>query len=99
MPPLEALIWLIALVGLAIYEPTSGDHVSFCILNNLGFTFCPGCGIGRSISHVLNGDFQASMAMHPMGILALPILLFRIVTLLINHYKIFNYGQSNRTPS
>ena len=95
LPPTEAMIWLLAIIGLAIYEPTNGEHVSFCLLNNLGLTFCPGCGIGRSISHALHGDIQASFAMHPMGLFALPVLVFRILSLIINHFKHFNYGQSN----
>jgi len=77
---LEACVWLMALIMLAITDPTL-HHFTLCPLANLGFEFCPGCGLGRSISFLLHGEFAKSMAMHPMGIFALMVLLYRIVSL------------------
>lgn len=79
----EALIWVIAIVALATMDPTAA-HVSLCPLANLGWDFCPGCGLGHSIAYIFRGDFAASFAEHPLGLPALIMLLFRVVTLVIN---------------
>jgi len=75
----EALFWIAGLVYLAVIDPYASNHLSFCPLHNLGFDFCPGCGLGRSISFILHGDIGGSLAVHPLGIPALGILGHRIV--------------------
>lgn len=90
--PLELIFWITALVLLRVGNSTA-HHFSFCLLSNLGFeTWCPGCGIGRSISCILNGEFEASFKQHWFGFPALLILLHRIYTLLqkIEFKKILN---------
>jgi hypothetical protein len=72
----EAWIWLTAVIFLALQEPGC-DHYSLCPLHNLGITFCPGCGLGRSISLIFQGDFLASFRMHPLGMPAIVLLLWR----------------------
>ena len=58
----EATIWIIALAALAVFNPYApGKHFTLCILSHLGFDWCPGCGIGHSISFLLHGDFQSSL--------------------------------------
>ena len=79
---LEAVIWLIGLAYLALIDPHSSTHLSFCPLHNLGFDFCPGCGLGRSISLILHGDVTVSLAAHPLGIPALLILCYRIAVII-----------------
>lgn len=77
----EAWIWVIALLVLACINPHSENLVSFCPLHYFGFEFCPGCGLGKSISHLLHGDPVTSFKTHPLGIFAFIILLTRIITL------------------
>ena len=94
--PLEAFIWSLALIVLAIYNPLTDQHMSFCIFKIFGFNYCPGCGLGRSISFLLHGDIGNSLKMHPLGIPALLILLFRIVNLsynFLNNFKTHNNGK------
>ncbi|MEP2772091.1 MAG: DUF2752 domain-containing protein [Fulvivirga sp.] len=79
----EAIIWLLALIALASMEPTA-EHASLCPLANLGWEFCPGCGLGHSIAFIFRGDFEASFAAHPLGLPALIMLVFRISTLVVN---------------
>jgi len=79
----EAIIWLLALTALASMDPTA-EHVSLCPLANLGWEFCPGCGLGHSIAYIFRGDFVASFAAHPLGLPALIMLVFRISTLVVN---------------
>lgn len=82
----------IALLGMLLLattlDPTSSAP-SYCILKQLGSDFCPGCGLGRSMALASQGSYQASFQMHPLGIVAIPVLMFRVIQLLIrnHHYK------------
>lgn len=88
--PWEGFVWLGGLTALALL---SGEaHFSLCPLKNAGLGFCPGCGLGRSISLLFRGEFQASLQAHPLGIFAVIILSFRIVNLTKLHIR--NYGKS-----
>jgi hypothetical protein len=90
--PLEALIWFFGLITLALISPDAG-HFTICPLSNLGFDFCPGCGLGHSISLLFRGEFAKSFAAHPLGIFAVIILTYRIIHLTKNYLKL--YGTSN----
>lgn len=85
--PLEAIIWILALVLLMINDPGYAQAASLCPFHNMGLGFCPGCGIGISISHAFRGQFEASINSHPLGIVAILILTSRIFTLLKRSYK------------
>ncbi len=82
----EAVIWIVALVLLAL-TPIQGDHYSLCIFNNLGIGFCPGCGLGHSITYFFHGDLKASFYAHPLGIPAIAILMFRIFSIFKQNKK------------
>ena len=84
--PLEAFLWLGILVALFLYNPVSDKHMSLCLFNKLGLEFCPGCGLGRSISYIFNGDIHNSLVMHPLGIPALLILSARMINLFHNFF-------------
>lgn len=75
---IEAFIWIIALISLASMDPTLEQHYTFCLFSNLGLTFCPGCGIGHSISSTLRGNFIQAFSYHPLGAFAIIMLLYRI---------------------
>jgi hypothetical protein len=77
----ELSIWITALILLAFMSPTN-THASLCPLNASGVDFCPGCGLGHSISWLLHGNITASLKSHPFGIAAIIILLIRIYTLI-----------------
>ena len=83
---MEAIIWLTALIILAFSAPWNQHH-SLCIFNNLGFKYCPGCGLGHSISYFFRGDIVTSFNTHPLGIPAVGMLLFRSVHLLNKSLK------------
>ncbi|MCF8228676.1 MAG: DUF2752 domain-containing protein [Bacteroidales bacterium] len=84
---LEAFIWMGALVFLAFQDP-GVHHYSLCPLHNLGLDFCPGCGLGRSISAFFQGDLKTSFELHPLGFFAVIILSVRIFMVFKNA---FNY--------
>ncbi|WP_430816271.1 DUF2752 domain-containing protein [Carboxylicivirga sp. RSCT41] len=79
---LEAYFWLIALVSLALSSPDKATHYTLCIFKNLGFDFCPGCGLGRSITFLFHGQFVNSWHSHPLALLAVIVLLYRVFKLL-----------------
>ena len=80
--PTELLFWLGGLAYLAFIDPEGSGLPSLCILKAVGITYCPGCGMGASISYVLHGDVSMSMASHPLGIFALIVIVHRIILLL-----------------
>lgn len=80
---LELLFWVIALVLLATTN-VQQHHFTLCPLANLGFEdWCPGCGLGRSISHVFHGQLTQSFKEHWFGLPALIIILYRVYTLIM----------------
>jgi hypothetical protein len=91
--PFEAIVWLMGLTYLAFRNPDSAPHFSLCPLRNAGWDFCPGCGLGESITLLFHGEFALSLATHPLGILAVSILSYRIITL-FNQFK-KNYGKDH----
>lgn len=93
----ELTAWIVALVLLATMDPGTSTHYSFCIFKFIGIPFCPGCGLGHSISYLFHGDIRASFSAHPLGIFALAVILFRIYKLsslhIFSHLQTNNYGQ------
>ena len=90
---LEALLWVGAILWLAMgvdYRATAAGFCPFRILGLetiTGLERCPGCGLGRSIAAALHGAFQLSWQHHWMGIPALLIICSRIVTLIRTQIK------------
>jgi len=90
----ELSAWVIALSLLAFMDPQSNTHYSLCPFKFIGISFCPGCGIGHSISYIFHGSIHASFSEHPLGIFALAVILWRIFRL--SQYHLFSYSQINR---
>ncbi len=80
----ELITWTCALGYLFFLDISGGEHFSFCIFRLLGFDHCLGCGIGRSIHCAMHFDWSSSLNYHWLGIPALAIIIFRIITLLKN---------------
>lgn len=78
--PIELICWVTALVGLYFVNP-GAHHFTLCPLQHLGVDWCPGCGLGRSISLLMHGEFKASVAMHILGIPAFLVLVHRVYVL------------------
>ncbi len=90
--PLELVFWILALLALAMLNPSDSTHLSLCPLHHLGITWCPGCGLGRSIGLLMAGKWKASWEMHPLGVFALVVILIRIVELFKHIKTIRKYG-------
>jgi hypothetical protein len=82
----ELIFWVASLALLGLMSPGSDPHFSLCIFRMLEINFCPGCGLGHSISYLSRGNIQASLSAHPLGIFALMVILFRIYKLLQLHF-------------
>lgn len=94
--PFEIFTWVAALVALKIYTSDSDAHFTVCPLQRAGFDFCPGCGLGRSMAYALDGHFLAAWHVHPLGIFAVIVLLYRVIQLTLNYKNL--YGQNYRNP-
>ncbi len=86
--PLEAAIWLGALLALGLMDPAGGRHITLCPIAGMGFDFCPGCGLGRSISWLLHGAISESLQAHPLGIVTAVVLIGRTTQLVKSHFAI-----------
>jgi hypothetical protein len=84
---IELIAWLGGLAYLALINPDR-PHFSFCLFYLLGIEFCPGCGLGRSVSYLLHGEIAKSWETHILGIFAFIVLVLRIIQLIrINNGK------------
>jgi hypothetical protein len=83
----EASVWILGLTYLLLIHSPGDTHFTICPLANLGIDFCPGCGLGNSISYLFKGDFISSFAAHPLGIFALIVLTLRIFTIIKNNWR------------
>jgi len=83
----EALYWIAGMVYLVTVNPYQVQKFTLCPFHNLGIGFCPGCGLGRSISFLFHGDFIHSISAHPLGIIAFILIITRIVKLIDRSYK------------
>lgn len=78
---IEAVLWTIALLYLLFINPYEVQKFTLCPFHNMGIEYCPGCGLGRSISFLYHGDFIHSLKTHPLGIAAFILILLRIIQL------------------
>jgi hypothetical protein len=88
---LETAIWIGVLLYLAFLHSSGATHFTICPIKNLGLDFCPGCGLGNSISLIFQGEIYNSFLSHPLGLLALTVLIIRIIQLIKNNWS--NYGK------
>ncbi|MEX0647859.1 MAG: DUF2752 domain-containing protein [Balneolaceae bacterium] len=77
------------LLLMALLDP-SDSASSLCPLDRIGFEFCPGEGLGRSIAYGFRGDFHSSLQAHPAGLPAIVIILGRIVSIFRRNRNLTN---------
>ncbi len=88
----EALIWLCALVVLAAANPASDFHFTLFWPSWFWDIKSPGYGLGHSISWLFRGEIARSWDSHWLGIPAVIILSYRIVTLQIKRARLRRNG-------
>lgn len=87
--PWEGVVWVAGLAALALID-SAACHLTICPLRLVGIDFCPGCGLGRSVSLLLHGQFAASWEAHPLGAPAIVLLLGRSARLLLRRRPRFS---------
>lgn len=89
--PVELIFWVAALTLLGTASPIvhrHAEHFTICPLANMGFNWCPGCGLGRSVIQLLHGNIQKSLQFHWLGIPAVLIIVHRVITLTSYQWKL-----------
>jgi hypothetical protein len=81
-----SVCWGTALLLLYFFTP-SDDGFSLCVLSQLGFTHCPGCGIGHAIHYALHFNITASWDAHFLGMPATIGLLYLTIQPFIIHHR------------
>lgn len=76
----EWVIFSLGLILLALMSPDNTD-ASLCLFEWLGVEFCPGDGLGHSISYTFRGNIRAALDAHLAGPAAVLIITLRIVSI------------------
>ncbi|MBC7848557.1 MAG: DUF2752 domain-containing protein [Chitinophagaceae bacterium] len=79
----ELIAWVVALLIPIFINPAETSHFTLCVFNAIGFNWCPGCGLGRSIASFYRGNISQSLEQHWFGIAAVFVLAYRILYLSI----------------
>jgi len=79
----KAGLGALALVLLAAALPSQGAGVPICAFRYLTGLPCPGCGLTRSFSCILHGDFARGYDYHPFGFVLLPLFMMAAATLFL----------------
>lgn len=87
----EAAIWVTGLIVLALGNPQSDFHFTIFWPYYVWDIKSPGFGLGHSISYLFRGDVMAAIETHILGIPAVAILMWRIVTL---EYRLIKRNRS-----
>jgi len=85
-PRVEAAVWTIGLLAVCLADPTADSWVELCIFKAIGFSGCPGCGLGHAMGFLARGEWVLAMDSHWMSPLVAAILLTRIGKLIAKKY-------------
>lgn len=83
----EVAVFATGLFLLALMDPAAANGPSLCLFDQLGFSFCPGDGLGHSISYIFRGEFSSAMEANILGPFAILIISTRIIHLLIKNHN------------
>lgn len=90
--------WIALLSGLLlmIFMNPSTQAASFCPIDQLGFDFCPGCGLGKSMALAARGYLSASLQSHPLGLLAIAVIIGRIGSIYRRNYNLIKEKKNEK---
>lgn len=83
----EVFAFCIGLLLLALMNPETNNGISLCMFDQLGVPWCPGEGLGHSISYLFRGEVSNAMEANILGPFAIIILGGRITHLLWKNHK------------
>ncbi|MDZ7660273.1 DUF2752 domain-containing protein [Fodinibius sp.] len=82
----EIAAFSVGLLLLALMDPKTASGPGLCLLENLGFQYCPGDGLGHSISFIIRGEFDNALEANILGPFALIVLSGRVFYLFSKNY-------------
>lgn len=74
----EITAFSLGLLLLALMNPETATGPGLCLLENLGSPYCPGDGLGHSISFIFRGEFNNALEANMLGPFSLVVLSGRI---------------------
>jgi hypothetical protein len=74
----EAAIWITGLTLVCLADPTKNSEVELCVFKIMGFSGCPGCGLGHALGFLARGELLLAVKSHWMSPAVAVILLTRI---------------------
>jgi len=80
----EAGAWIVGLAALCISNPRAESVIELCVFKWMGFSGCPGCGLGHAIGFLARGEWALAVESHWMSPVVVVVLLGRIGTLLLS---------------
>lgn len=83
----EVSAFALGLLLLAMMNPEITNGPSLCLFDFMGITFCPGEGLGHSISYIFRGQFDNAIESNLLGPFAIVIIGGRMVHLLFKNYN------------
>ena len=89
------MFWIGGLALLSFLDPARSPTFDLCLYKFIGVDFCPGCGLGRSVSFLMHGEPVQSLNAHVLGPFALIVIIFRIIVLTKNSLTIHRREHSH----
>lgn len=83
----EALLWAAGLLVLAASDPTSDFHFTLFWPQWAFGIQSPGHGLGHSIGYLFRGDLGSSLDSHFLGLPAVVVLTYRIISLQVRKLR------------
>lgn len=83
----EVLAFSTGLLLLALMNPETANGISLCLFDQIGVPFCPGEGLGHSISYLFRGEVGSAIEANILGPFAIIIIGGRITHLLWKNHK------------
>ncbi|MGD8427786.1 MAG: DUF2752 domain-containing protein [Balneolaceae bacterium] len=85
----EIAAFSVGLLLLAFMNPHAAGGTDFCLFHLMGFSFCPGDGLGHSIAYTFHGEFGNALKANILGPFTIIVLSYRIIQLLFkkNYYN------------
>lgn len=81
------LIGLGLLILSILYLKVGEGFWLFCPIYKFTGLYCPGCGITRMLSSILNGNFYQAFRYNPLVFLLIPFMIFHFTDSIIAFYK------------
>lgn len=83
----EISVFGLGLLLLALMNPETVNSPSLCLFDFIGIPFCPGEGLGHSISYLFRGEIYSAIESNVLGPFAIIILGGRVAHLMFKNRK------------